>query len=103
MLAQLKDKHFLHFDNFATTIQQNVLFKVERITAGYVCGTWVVGMRNETPLFVPEIWDCFHAPVTSGTRLNIKTARPIPGMGIPMLKIRRSRETVLSLTWGSLY
>ena len=36
----------------------------------------------------------------SGPCLNIKTV--FPGTGIPMLKIN-GRDTILSLTWGSLY
>ena len=36
-----------------------------------------------------------------GPRLNTKTV--FPRYGIPMFKIRRSRETVLCLTWWSLY
>ena len=35
------------------------------------------------------------------SRLNVKTV--FPGMGIPMLKIRRLRDHLISLTWGFLY
>ena len=91
-------KNFIHFNFFNPSGVENRIFQENSVTTCSMAGPCVVTTSAATVLKRQD--NCILI-YPSGPRLNIKTV--FPRYGDSHVKDKTVGETVLSLTWGSLY